>query len=681
MARDDTMRRVTRIVGSALIGAAVAAIVDLACALARGGALQSVHLLLYLGAGLGLYGAASLMLGAAAAAMAWGLPRPLPRPTLSDILATAAACVVYAGTIFLAHRRLVARINNPVYAATAIALVGLGALAIFAMALRPLRRLAATRPGRVLLATTCLGSLGALGVVLLRVEWRVVRLGGIAGAGILVAAQVAAFLRVRVPRWTALGTAVVSLGALALSAARLPAAAAVVASDTGLALGPLIAVARTITDRDGDGYSAVFAGGDCDDSDKSVHPAARDVPGNGIDENCAGGDARPRVEIARQETQDWPRVENLLLVTIDALRADRVGPDLTPRLHALAERGVRFKRVWAQAPNTPRSFPSVLTSRYPSQVGWAQQFKNYSPILDDNETVFEALGRAGIRNIGLFSHFYFSVERNLSQGFAEWDNSGAGSISESNTDIAAPRIGARVADRLRHLAAAPQRFALWTHFFEPHSRYVDHPEFPVTLKGIPGLVARYDAEIRFVDRHLGNLLDVLMQSGLERNTAIVVFSDHGEAFGEHRHYFHGQALHEEQIRVPLVVAAPGLSPRVLDAPSMLLDLAPTLCELLGVAPPSPFRGRSLLPLARGHALPERPVFAELLPAPSWPHAARALVDRDRKTIDRVSDGVVELYDLAADPAERKNLATSQPEAADAGRAALVRFAESELDGG
>ena len=675
------MRHVTRIVASALLGAVVAAIADLAFALGRGGALQPAHLPLYLVAGLGLYGVAALMLGAAQAALAWRLPRPLPRPTSDGILATAGAGAVYAGALFFAHRHFVSRISNPIYASTAIALVGLGALALFALALQPSRRLAATRPGRALLGAACLGGLAALAVVLSRVEWRVLHLGGIAGAGVLLAAQLAAFLWVRAPRWAVAGAAALSMGALILSAARLPAAAAVAASDSGLALGPLIALARTVTDRDGDGYSAAFAGGDCDDSRPTVHPAARDVPGNGVDENCAGGDARPSVEIARQETRDWPRVDNVLLVTIDALRADRVGPDLTPRLFALAERGVRFTRVWSQAPNTPRSFPSVLTSRYPSQVGWAQNFKNYSPILDDNETVFEALSSAGIRNIGLFSHFYFAAERNLAQGFAEWDNSGAGSIAESNTDIAAPRIGARVADRLRKLAARPERFVLWTHFFEPHGRYVDHAEFPVTLGGIPGLVARYDAEIRFVDRHLGVLLDVLQQTGLERSTAVVVFSDHGEAFGEHRHYFHGQALHEEQLRVPLVLAAPGLLPRVVDTPSMLLDLAPTLCELLGVTPPPRFRGRSLVPLARGRALPDRPIYAELLPAPSWPHTARALVLGDRKIIDRVSDSVVELYDLAADPAERKNLAVSKPDAARTGRAALVRFVESELDGG
>jgi arylsulfatase A-like enzyme len=202
----------------------------------------------------------------------------------------------------------------------------------------------------------------------------------------------------------------------------------------------------------------------------------------------------------------------------------------------------------------------------------------------------------------------------------------------------------------------------------------------VTLRGIPGLVARYDGEVRFVDRHLGALLDVVRETGLEKNTAVVVFSDHGEAFGEHRHYFHGQGLHEEQLRVPMVVAAPGLAPRAPADPVALIDLAPTLCDLLGVTPPAVFRGRSLLPLLRGRPLPGRPVYAELLPAPSWPHTARALIDGDRKIIDRVSDGLVEVYDLASDPTERRNLAAARREAARDGRAALLRFVESDLDG-
>ena len=105
---------------------------------------------------------------------------------------------------------------------------------------------------------------------------------------------------------------------------------------------------------------------------------------------------------------------------------------------------------------------------------------------------------------------------------------------------------------------------LWTHLFEPHSGYMPHPEFPTTLSGIQGLEEKYDYEIAFVDLWIGKILKALDETKLASNTAVVVFGDHGEAWGEHKVYFHGQNLTEEQIRVPLIVAIPGRKPIVSD---------------------------------------------------------------------------------------------------------------------
>jgi len=668
-----------RLLASALFSTLLAAALDLGVAFLRGAALRGPEAAHYLLAGLGLYGLVALAIGGIVALFRCGLPRPVPRPTLSGVLAVAAAAGIYTALLFAIQRTLAARLSNPVFAAAGVALLGLVALAVFALVLPPLRRVSSTRLGRLSIALCLCGAGGLLGVVLVRVEWRVVRFAGpigalALGAGMIVGAGLA------LPRWAAWASVPATAIALGVTALWLPAPVAVAASDHGLALGGLLGLARTAADGDGDGFAGSFAGGDCDDRRADVHPAARDVPGNGVDENCAGGDARPRVERELKRHAAEPGVRNLLLVTIDALRADRVGVSLTPRLMDLAARGARFSHVWAQAPNTPRSFPSVIASRYPSEIRWVQQFRNYSPLLDEEQTVFEVLARAGIRTVGIFSHFYFAPERNLGQGFAEWDNAGAKTIAESNTDIASPRIVARVTEKLRALSRGGERFALWTHLFEPHSRYVEHAEFPVGARGIPGLIAKYDAEIRFVDRQVGVLVDALAQAGLGDDTAVVVFSDHGEAFGEHRHYFHGQALHEEQLRVPLVIVVPGMAPRLVNDRAMLVDLAPTLCELLGVAPLDRFRGESLLGPAAGRALPTRPIYAELLPAPSWPHAARAYIDGDTKLIDRVSDNVVELYDLRRDPDERSNLASAAPGQARNAKAALVRFTEAELDG-
>src|SRR5207248_2487502 len=169
-------------------------------------------------------------------------------------------------------------------------------------------------------------------------------------------------------------------------------------------------------------------------------------------------------------------------------------------------------------------------------------------------TFFEALKTAGLRTVGVFSHFYMKPENGIARGFDAWDDEGALTLHDSNTDVAAPRITPRVVAQLDGLAKSGQRFALWTHFFEPHSRYMEHEEFPAKSGGLHGLEEKYDGEVQFVDRHLGQVLDALEKAGLAATTAVVVFADHGEAFGEHRFggermYFHGQTLYDELLRV------------------------------------------------------------------------------------------------------------------------------------
>jgi hypothetical protein len=373
---------------------------------------------------------------------------------------------------------------------------------------------------------------------------------------------------------------------------------------------------------------------------------------------------------------------NVLLLTIDAVRADRMGfakyrRKITPTMDRLQEASVYFSRAYAQAPNTPRSFPSIVTSQAPSRVKWQKAFANFSPITSANHTWFQDLAAAGLKNIGIFSHFYFTPERGLGQGFAEWDNAGALSLAESNTDIASPRIVPKVVKRLEALSASKERFLLWTYLFEPHSRYMVHPEFPVKLTGVAGLEEKYDYEIAFADKWLAKILAALERTGLDRSTIVVLFGDHGEGFGEHRHYFHGQSVYEEMIHVPLIVHVPGLPPRVIDEPVALMDVGPTLLELVG-APSSPkLGGRSLAAAIRGEALPPKPVPAELLPAPSWNHHARAVIDGDWKAIYRVSDGLWELYNLKTDPREKRNLFHVEKERA----AALKREVERLMRAG
>lgn len=673
---------------------------------------------------IGLYGAAAVVAGLAADLVAravegarpadWGPLREDPRrdrAVAAGILAALAGVLVVAIVAAAGQRALVGKMQSQRLAAIASAgMAVIGALpgAAVALALVPLaRRIARALPRPRALGATgfLLIALAAGGVLafvaaLSRADWRVLDLGPLYALGLAVAlgaghalfwfgTRAGRALRGKLPAALGLalpaGIALVAIVCLVVGAG-LPEGSPAFASvdDHALGLRTLVGAARRLTDHDGDGFSARFGGGDCDDARADVYPGAEDIPGDGVDQNCEGGDAKavaaaPASAPAASEAPP-AHVEaranafkgNILIVTIDAFRGDRLGVagygrppgrSLTPTLDALARRGTYFKRVWSQAPNTPRSFPSILTGRYPTDVAWDKPGVNYPNVLPSNHTFFQGLRAVGLEPIGIFSHFYFTADRGISRGFAEWSDDGALTIAESNKDSASPRIVPRVIARLQQAAARKERFVLWTHLFEPHSSYMTHKEFPTSLSGVPGLMEKYDYEIAFTDLWVKKLFEALRQTGLDKDTAIVVMADHGEAWGEHKAYFHGTDLYDEQTRVPLIIAVPGQTPRVVDTNVELVDVAPTLLDLVGAPIPANMRGRSLLPAIQGQPLPAVPIFADLMPATAWPHQATMMVADGHKIIHRVTERRWELYDLRKDPGEKVNLADRPADAA------------------
>lgn len=426
------------------------------------------------------------------------------------------------------------------------------------------------------------------------------------------------------------------------------------AAHTGLG-GLLSAAIRAACDLDRDGHSPVLGGGDCDDLDPEVHPGAADLPDDGVDQNCLGGDVRlaRRAEDVRfvPLPESVPRDANVLFITIDTIRADHVGAygyarPTTPALDALAAEGTLFSNAWAHAPSTRYSIPAILTGRYPSQVLWDTSVW-WPALRAENRTIAEVLKDRGFTTGAILNYHYFDRVRRMDQGFDTYDNTNArlhqgrdpastrGTSSREQADAAIRWIEAH----------ADRRFFLWVHFYDPHFEYELHPG---TVSFGDDKIARYDHEIRFTDDQLARVFARLRELGLWDKTIVAVTGDHGEGFGEHGIDFHGYHLYPPQTKVPLVVRVPGLAPRRVSMPVGHIDLLPTLANLVGAPPEPTMLGRSLVAemAGRADADADRVVFQEV--SYEGPTERRAAVTRRWQLVfNRTPDNTWELYDLAA----------------------------------
>ena len=396
--------------------------------------------------------------------------------------------------------------------------------------------------------------------------------------------------------------------------------------------------------------------------------------------------------------------DNALLITVDSLRRDTLSESretVAPNVSSLAQTAIEFTQAVANGPNTPSSFPSILTGTHPLLYGGYQYLDEARPFLSDS------LRDAGFTTVGYHSNPHLGPDMNYNYGFDVF-NDGEENRDDANTFINIVDKNLRSDSRLYSLLrqiwhifgsatgmSAYERaesitddalgwldgwdgdqFFMWVHYmdvhypFQPpdeHLEAIGHEplsarrvanlndtmeESPDTLteEDITDLKALYRGELHYVDHHVGRLLDTLSERGVRDETMVVFTADHGEAFGEHGRWGHHPYMYDELLRVPLIVDEPGRTPRTDDTQVSLLDLFPTICDACGIERPGKLQGENLHKKENGVELGTSNGGERLAArTPQW------------KCLWHVEDDEVELYDLAADPGESSDVSGENPD--------------------
>jgi choline-sulfatase len=363
---------------------------------------------------------------------------------------------------------------------------------------------------------------------------------------------------------------------------------------------------------------------------------------------------------------------SVILITIDTLRADHVGcygaqTVKTPTLDGLARDGVVFERAISQVPLTWPSHAVILTGTYPFQNG-VQDFTG-QPLAQQFRSVAQAFQKTGYATGAVVSAFVLDRSWGLARGFDFYDDAfSAATFEKKDTGLVDRRAGESVAHAITWLKKTPRRpFFLWLHLYDPHSPY-DPPE-PYRSEYHSHL---YDGEIAYADHELGNLMAWLKQNHLYDSSLIVALSDHGESLGEHGEDEHGFFVYNATVHVPLIVkppAASGIAAGRRREPVETTAVAPTLLHLAGLKDSTDsihtqFQSHALLETKSGADQAESqaatdPAYSETFyPFSSFGWSPLHALESER--FHFIEAPQPELYDLATDPGETRNIAAEQP---------------------